>query len=170
MIESLYQIDFVDSNGGVTNLLALGDLVDSIPGFMAQQSADTFVSLGSDWGGAIPLGGARRPLTWTRQLTHASHGAVASWCIRHSASLPLTRSGKIRVTISGGETWEMQDAVISSVSSKQDINGIFTSLNTYTCDAGYSVPVAGLAHYAGQYVSWILETHTALAATTHTNM
>lgn len=165
MISSLYQIDFISAAGAATRLLSVGDLTGSMPDFIVRQQAETHISLGNPWGGARAAGGARRPLGWTRLTEHASHAAAASYAIRHGASLPLTSEGKLRITVSGGEVWDMLDAVLLEASTRPDGEGDFATLTTYSAEAGLSLPVSGLAHYAGMPTAWILTTHAAQTLT-----
>ncbi|MEI6654056.1 MAG: hypothetical protein WCP45_04755 [Verrucomicrobiota bacterium] len=160
MILSIYQIDFIDSAGTATRLLDIGDPIGAMIDFSVKQSADSFTSLGNPWGGSRASGGARRPLSWARQIEHVSHAAAASFAIRHPASLPLSREGKLRVTVSGGEVWDLLDAVILDATTRPDQDGTYATLTNYTAEAGQTLPWSGLAHYAGIPTSWLLTTHT----------
>ena len=73
----------------------------------------------------------------------------------------MTRDGKLRVSVSGGETWDLFDAVILNVQVANDAEGDFTTLATYQAEAGRSLPVSGLAHFSGIPTAWLLTTHTA---------
>ena len=161
MIESIYQIDFITTSGGTTRLLDYGDLISAMINFAATQQATANISLGLPWGGTIAAGGARRPLTWTRNIEHSSHAEAAGYSIRHPAAIPITRDGKLRVSVSGGETWDLFDAVILNVQVANDAEGDFTTLATYQAEAGRSLPVSGLAHFSGIPTAWLLTTHTA---------
>lgn len=169
MIESLYQIDFIDSSGGTTRLLSIGDLIAAHIEFPAKQSANNFASIGSVWGGVNAAGGARRPITFSRLVEHSSHAIAASWSVRYPASLPLYRDGKLRVTISGGETWDLLDAIILDASAKPDSEGDFSAMVTFNLEAGESVPVSGVAHYAGIPHAWIMTKHEDQTLT-HANL
>jgi hypothetical protein len=167
MIETIYQIDFIDGlTGGATRLLSQGDLVGDDLEFPVAQKVHEFDSLGMDWGGALGMGGARRAFTWTRQQEHTSLAEAAGFCIRHPASMPLRRAGKLLITISGGEVWEMEDAVISAAATRMDSEGLFATRTSYQASCGRSLPISGLDHYAGMPTGWILETH-GTAARTH---
>lgn len=169
MIHSSYQIDFIDEAGNATRLLNVDDLTDAIIEFATQQAATGFASLGKAWGGSIASGGARRPLSWSRLQEHASHAAAAGFSIRNPAAVPFYRPGKLRVTTSGGEVWDMLNAIILDAATRMSDEGEFATLATYSCEAGETVPVSGLAHYAGIPHAWILTdigdqtlTHAAL--------
>ncbi|MDP3851961.1 MAG: hypothetical protein Q8Q59_15775 [Luteolibacter sp.] len=167
MLVSIYQIDFIDTaTGGSTRLLSTGELLDKMIDFSFSQQAEGYASIGSDWGKSQALGGARRPLEWTRQCEHAHHAAAAAWCIRHPAGLPFTRPGKLRVTIQDGETWDLLDAVLLSASARPDKGGDFATLTSYKAEAGKTLPVYGLAHYAGIPHAWILTAHEDQLLTT----
>ena len=99
-------------------------------------------------------------MTWTRGIEHASHAAAASYAIRHPASLPLDRPGTLRISVSGGEVWDLYAAVLLTVQVAQDSDGDFSTLATYQAEAGLSLPVAGLTHYAGIPTAWILTDHS----------
>jgi len=161
MIASLYQIDFIDSSGNATRLLDIGDQLSAMIQFCATQQAQAYISLGSPWGGTSAAGGARRPLSWTRGVEHSSHAEAAGYAIRHPAMIPLARDGKLRVCVSGGETWDLLDAVILNSQVAADTDGDFFTLATYQAEAGLSLPIAGLAHFSGMPTAWILSTHTA---------
>jgi hypothetical protein len=163
MIVSLYQIDFIDpTTGAATRLLDIGDACEAMLDFSAKQQTETYSPLEASWGGAIALGGARRPLTWTRQIEHASHTTAASFCIRHPAQMPLRKTGKLRITLSGGEVWELLSAVVFDVSTRLDLEGWFATLTTYTAEAGETLLISGLPHSPGLPTSWILSTHAEL--------
>lgn len=76
----------------------------------------------------------------------------------------MRQAGKIRVSISGGEVWDLMDAVILAVSSRPHVGNKFRTLTGYKCEVGKPVPVSGLTHSSGVRVDWILETHSALGA------
>lgn len=168
MIESLYQIDFVDSaSGGSLRLLSIGERGEADIQFGFQQDNTAWSPVGSDYGFASALGGARQPLEWQRLQDHASHAAAASYAIRHPASVPKQREGKLRITISGGEVWDLMDAVILAVTCRPHVGFGFRTLTGYRCEAGVAVPVSGLAHAAGVRMDWILETHSGMGAKLH---
>ena len=161
MISSIYQIDFIDSTGVSARLLDIGDQLSGMIQFPVTQQSQAYISLGSPWGGTSASGGSRRPLSWTRGVEHASHAEAASYSIRHPAQIPIYRDGKLRVTVSGGETWDLLDAVVLNVACATDNDGDFATLASYQAEAGLSLPVAGLAHYTGIPTAWILTTHAA---------
>jgi len=142
MIVSIYQIDFIaTADSSATRLLDYGDLISSMLTFSATQQATAYASLGLPWGGTSAAGGARRPLTWTRGIEHASHAVAASYCISHPAAMPFTAPGKLRVSVSGGEVWDLLDAVILSAGVALDPDADFGTLATYQAEAGQSLIV-----------------------------
>lgn len=160
MIHSLYQIDFIDAtSGGATRLLSVGDMLENPLQLSFEQGALDYAPIGAEWGKTLANGSARRPLEWARLEEHASHEAAAGHCIRHAASLPFMRPGKIRLTVSGGETWDMLDAVLLAAVTRPHLMGRFRTLSTYRASSGRTVPVSGVPHYAGMPTSWILTAH-----------
>ena len=165
MLVSIHQIDFVSDSGVTTRLLSVGDLMTDVLEIPASIQTQEDNYLGADWAGAVPMGNARRSLSWVCVREHASHAAAASFVIRHPASMPLRTPGKLRVSISGGEVWDFMDAVISSASPTQYKDGDFASYTAYQASAGKCMPVSGLEIYTGIPIEWILSTHDALAST-----
>lgn len=161
MIDSIYQIDFIDSAGSSTRLLNYGDGIGNLIDFAANQSEEVYNPINSRWGTARALGGSRRPLQWSRSIEHPSLAAAASYCIKHSAMLPLTRAGNIRVSVESGEVWDLCDAVIISASTRLDTDGEFATNTSYQVSAGETIPVSGLAHFSGIPHAWILGTLSA---------
>ena len=168
MILSLFQIDFIDSAGTATRLLSYGEVMEKPFEMPWGQSADEYSPISATWGLARAKGGGRRTLEWTRRVTHASHAEVCAHVIRHPASLPSMKPGKIRVSIQGGEVWDSIEAVLLGATTRPHTKG-FASITTYRATAGQSFPVSGLAHYAGMPTAWMLTTHSAQALT-HSNL
>jgi len=167
MIASISQIDFVDASGASVRLLSIGDRTEETLQFGFQQETAEWAPVGLDYGFSTPLGGARQAVSWTRMEEHASHAAAAAYAIKHPASVPMQREGKLRVTISGGETWDLLDAVILGVSTRPRVGNAYRTLTAYRCEVGQPVPVSGLTHAAGVRTAWILETHAAMGAKLH---
>lgn len=165
MIVSIYQIDFIDSDGATTRLLDHGDLIENFIDFSFNQAADEFAAILGQWGKAVPRGGARRPVEWARLLEHTSHIVAAAFCIRHPAEVPYMKTGTLRIEIDGGEVWDLQDAVLFSAATRLSREGDFSTLTNYKLTAGKTVPYSGLEHYLGQRMEWILDTHTELTTT-----
>jgi hypothetical protein len=142
MIQSLYQIDFVRADTGTsTRLLSAGEKTDVTLQFGFEQSATTWKPVGSDYGFTTPLGGARFTLEWQRVVEHASHAVAAGYAISHPASLPKLNPGKIRVTITGGQTWDLLAAVILGASCRPHVGFGFRTLTGYRCEYGTPVLV-----------------------------
>lgn len=162
---TIHQIDFIDTAGTATRLLTAGDLVTDEPDFQVQQQGDSQSALGRIWGTGVGMGGARRSGTFTRILEHASHAAAAAYCIRWPATLPLARSGKLRITITGGEVWDLADAIITTCGCRRSTDGLFATAATLQLTAGEATPVSGVAFYTGMPAGWVPETHGAIART-----
>jgi hypothetical protein len=164
MIASLYQVDFITATRSV-RLLDFGDRTEATLEFGFEQSVAAWRPAGQDYGNVTPLGGSRRPMEFQRLLDHASHPAAASYAIRYPASLPMRQPGRVRVTISGGETWDFAEAVIVGVSSRTHVGNKFRTMTGYRLEVGKPLPVSGLAHSPGVRIDWVLETHSTLPAT-----
>lgn len=168
MIQSIYQIDFIDAiSGGSTRLLSIGEKVEATLGFGFDQESSQWNPVGLDYGFGIGLGGARQAVEWQRLQDHSSHAAAAAFSIKHPASIPKQRDGKLRVTISGGEVWDFSSAVILAVNSRPRVGNMYRTLTGYRCEVGDAVPVSGLVHAAGVRMDWILETHSGMGAVLH---
>jgi hypothetical protein len=168
MIQSIYQIDFIDAvSGGSTRLLSIGEKVEAVLGFGFEQESSAWSPVGLDYGFGIGLGGARQAVEWQRMQEHASHATAAAYAIKHPASIPKQKDGKLRVTISGGEVWDFSAAVILAVNSRLRVGNAYRTLTGYRCECGEAVPVSGLAHVAGVRIDWILETHSGMGAKLH---
>ncbi len=163
MLVSIWQIDFIAESGVTTRLLSAGDLMADVLQIPATIQSQEDHYLGADWAGAVPLGNARRSLSWVCVREHASHADAASFVIRHPAAMPLRTPGKIRISITGGEVWDFLDAVITSATPNQYKDGDFATYTAYQASAGKCLPVSGLAIYTGIPIEWILSTHAALA-------
>jgi hypothetical protein len=168
MTTSLYQIDFIaTASGASTRLLSIGEKGQTSIEFSFTQQSSEWSPVGADYGFTTALGGARQPLEWQRLQDHASHAAAAAHAIRHPASLPKQEAGKLRITLPGGETWDLLDAVLLSCTCRPHVGTGWRTLATYRATAGQPIPVAGLLHTAGTRHSWIRETPTAMGAKLH---
>lgn len=165
MIQAFFQVDFIPESGSTVRLVSAGDLAGDLPDFPVGQATETYQSLGLDWGGAAGMGGARRNLSFSWLTEHASHAAAAAYAIRWPAAFPFRKAGKIRVAITGGETWDLLGAAVSNISCRPTAEGTFATWTTLQATVGEAVPVSGLAHYAGIFIGWTLETHGAIART-----
>jgi len=166
MLASIYQITFIPDNGAASVLLLdFGDLLDKAPEFPVSAAADAYAPIGSTFGIAIPKWGARRAFSWTRQIEHASHAAAANFTLSHPASLPYMSTGKFRIAIQGGDTWDFYDGILSGCASSLDLGGNFGSITSYRAESGEMRPYSTLTLYAGIPFAWINQTFTSLTAT-----
>lgn len=143
MIASIYKLEFIATTGGaVTTLLSWGDWIDKLIEFPMQNQVQTFSAIGAQWGKARAMGGARRPVDWTRMATHASHAAAAAYCLSHPAGLPFTTPGKLRVYIYVAAApgtpviYDMMDAVIVAAVTRMTNEDDFATLTSYRVEAG----------------------------------
>lgn len=162
MTQSQHQIDFIHS-GGTLRLLDIGAIVDADPVISTKQREERYYPIGAEWSDAKALGGADVSLTWTAVRNHASHAELHAFCIRHAAALPSGKTGSIRLTISGGETWDVLNAVLSSSAPLPlGSSGAFETVTSYSATGGQMVPAAALTLYAGIPWEWILQDWDAL--------
>ncbi|MDP3850095.1 MAG: hypothetical protein Q8Q59_06315 [Luteolibacter sp.] len=157
MIESLHQIDFI-TGSGTLRLLDIGAIVDDEPAVSVKQSEKRHTAIGAQWSENQALGGAETSVAWTAVRNHASQADLRGFCMRHAASLPSGQSGTLRVTISGGEVWDIEDCVISS-SAPQPLasSAAFETVTAYQAAGGRMVPGAAITLYAGIPWVWILQ-------------
>jgi hypothetical protein len=153
MIESLYQIDFITASGTL-RLLDIGAIVDSEPQIAWKQREQSYAPIGAEWSEKQALGGAENEVTWQAIVNHASQAALRGYCLRHTATLPSGQTGTLRLTISGGDVWDIEDAVLSSSKPLPlTSSGSFETVTAYTASGGRMVPGAAIALYAG--IPWI---------------
>jgi hypothetical protein len=162
MIESQHQIDFIHS-GGTLRLLDIGAIVSDDPVISVKQNEQRYAALGASWSENQALGGAETALTWTAVRNHASHAVLHGFCMSHAAAFPSGKTGTLQITISGGEVWNVEDAVLSSLSPKPLLeSGSFETVTDYSASGGRLVPGAAIALYAGIQWEFILQDWDAL--------
>jgi|GEM_PF-2621225 len=156
MISSIHQIDFFPADGSSSiRLLDYGDRMQDPLQFPVSISVDSYAPIGQTYGIDIPKWGARRAIDWSRRTEHASHAAAASYAMRHPASMPYMQTGKLRVTVQGGEVWDFLDSVILGCTSTQAFSGKFATMTTYRIGAGKTVPAYAIALTPGMPMEWI---------------
>lgn len=154
---SIWQIDFITAAGASHRLLDHGDeMVDPLD-ISADQQGSTFSAIGAAWGSAAADGAARRSIGWSRMVSHASHTAAFHYVQTYPALFPFGQSGKLRITVQGGATFDHFDALISSIPTvlKYDTAGFDTD-TLFRATTGRTVPVSGLPLTPGLPFSWIL--------------
>lgn len=153
MIESLHQIDFISASGTM-RLLDIGAIVEQEPVISWKQAEESHAAIGAKWGESQALGGAMVSIQWTAVRNHASQPDLRSYCMRHAASMPSGETGTLRVTISGGEVWDIEDCSISSSAPLPlAASGAFETVTGYQATGGNMVPAAAITLYAG--IPWI---------------
>lgn len=162
MIESLHQIDFITA-AGTLRLLDIGAIVEAAPVITVKQQEQRSSGIGAEWSENQALGGADASMTWTAVRDHTSHADLHSFCMRHAASFPSGKTGTLRVTISGGEVWDIETTVLSS-SAPLPLAGsaTFESVTAYAAGGSRMVPAAALTLYAGIPHVFILQDWAAL--------
>ena len=161
MTTSLYQIDFHPASGSALRLLDYGDQLASPLQFAVSQQSQTWIPLGMPWGVGVAGGGLRRSLTWQRHTEHASQAQADSYVQIHPLSLPFLGTGHLRVSVSGGEVWDMGDAVILNVSASHDTEGDFATITDYQFDCGHTLPQSGLRWFPGVMSEWDQTSHAS---------
>ena len=150
MISSIYQIDFITTDGSATtySLLSWGDDIEKEIEFPVENNVQKFSAIWAAFGKGRGMGGARRTITFGRYVEHNNHPEAAGYCLTHPASLPLAIPGKIRVTIpivagSSYLVYDVLDAVIIAAIAVKSPVGDFTTYTTYRLEGGKTVYVSG---------------------------
>lgn len=162
MIESLHQIDFITSSGSM-RLLDIGAIVESEPVIQWKQREQSEAPLGADWAENQALGGALATVTWQAVRNHASHADLHGFCMRHAASMPSGKTGTLRITVSGGEVWDIADTALSS-STPLPLAGsaTFETVTAYAATGGHMSPASAITLYVGIPWEFILQDWDAL--------
>jgi len=162
MIQSVYQIDFISASG-TRRLVSVGDvLTDEISPRVAQ-AVEEYSPIGAAWGGTAAGGGAKTSVSWTVKASHASHAALRDACMIAAGSFPTGETGTLRIAITGGATWDILNASVSSSDPMPAQCAGFHTLTGYSVTGGEIVPISGLAIYTGIPLKWILTAHQDLA-------
>jgi hypothetical protein len=162
MIESLHQIDFITA-AGTLRLLDVGAIVERHPSIKVSQQSRRYAAIGAAWAEQQALGGAEAVVEWQAVRNHASHAALHGYCMGHAAAMPSGETGTLRVTISGGDVWDIEDAVLaSSAPAALTGSGAFETVTAYQATGGRMVPAAAITLYAGIPWMFILQDWDAL--------
>jgi hypothetical protein len=157
MIESLHQIDFITASG-TQRLLDIGAIVEREPSISIKQREQAYAPIAAPWGENQALGGAMVSLSWTAVRNHTSHADLHSFCMRHAASFPSGETGTLRVTVSGGEVWDIADCVLSSSEPMPlQSSGSFETVTGYAASGGAMTPAVAITLYAGIPWAFILQ-------------
>jgi hypothetical protein len=155
--ESLHQIDFITADATL-RLLDIGVIVTQAPTITVKQREKRYAAIGAEWSENQAQGGAETSVTWTMVRNHASHADLHSFCMRHAASLPSGKTGALRVKVSGGEVWDIEDTVISSSNPLPLMDsGAFETVTAYSASGGRMVPAAPITLYAGIPWAFIMQ-------------
>ena len=164
MIESLYQIDFI-SSAGTLRLLDIGAIVEELPKIDWKQRTQENFPIGSPWAEGQALGGASVSVSWTAVRSHSSHADVQAFRMRHAATMPSGLTGALRITISGGETWDILNASIVSSSPQPLMSSAgFESITSYQAAGARMIPAASLTLFAGIPWDWTLQNWDAVSS------
>lgn len=161
MIYSLYQIDLITASG-TRRLLDYDDILSEEIRFSVEQGVSQYTPIGASWGETSGNGAAFVSLSWERRQTHASHAIARSFCLRTAAGVGVRETGTLRVSVYGGESWDIADATVSSSSPAALISGGFQTVTAYNTAGGTMIPAAALTLYAGIPWDWTLQNWDAI--------
>lgn len=157
MIQTLYQIDFITATGTL-RLLDSGAVVEQEISPKVSQGSTRYASIGAAWGESAADGGAMVTVDWQAVKNHASHAALRGYCMSHAASLPAGQTGTLRLTITGGATWEIYDASLLSIAPTPRLpSPAFETFTAYSVTGGKMLPVTAIPLYAGIPYEFILQ-------------
>jgi hypothetical protein len=156
MIQSIWQIDLLNASG-TTRLLDYGDVLADELRFSVSQDAARYAPIGSQWGEADAGGNAFVSVGWTRRQSHASHAAARNACLRLAAGTATRATGTLRVSVQGGETWDIADACVVSSEPQPLLGNAFRTLTAYQAIGGRMTPAAAIALTAGVQWDWTLQ-------------
>lgn len=157
MIKTLYQLDFITASGTL-RLLDSGARVTEEIAPKVSQGAATYAAIGAAWGETVAEGGAMVTVDFSVVKNHASHAALRDYCMSHAASFPGCQTGTLRLTITGGGTWEISDATLLSCAPMPKLpTSEFETLTAYSVTGGQMLPVTALTLYAGIPYEFILQ-------------
>lgn len=156
MIESLYTIDLITAAGTI-RLVTAGDILQDEPRIDVRQAMDQYAPIKSTWGETAATGGAFVSVSVAVRKEHASHAVARSWCMAHAASTRIRLTGTLRVAISGGDTWDIQDATVSATAPQMVVGEGCQTLTAFSVMGGRMVPAAAITLYAGIPWDFILQ-------------
>lgn len=156
MIQSLWQIDLINASG-TTRLLDYGDLISEEIKFSVSQESSRYTPIGSAWGETVSGDSAFVQLGWERAQNHASHIAARTQCLRSAAATATRKTGTLRISVEGGEVWDIADATIISSSPVPLVGNGFRTLTAHQAIGGKMSPAAAIALAAGMQWDWIFQ-------------
>ncbi len=136
MVESSYQITYVTRYSQSFPMLASQEQMDALLDYGVTSSVDEYSAIGAAWGIALPKGGRRSELEWSRYRDHASHAAAASYCQSYPMTLPYLQTGELRIQYPGQALVVHRDAVILSCTCTPVMTGSFRTLTRYRVGVG----------------------------------
>lgn len=122
----------------------------------AEQAVTNYVPIGARWGRANGEGGARRPIEFSRRVIHASRADAIAFVWTHPTQLLAMGSGKIRVDIEDGPSFELADATMLSVVPRLHAAAGNITITEYRLTAGEMRPVANFPTVPGLPIAWQL--------------
>lgn len=156
MIQSIWQIEMINASG-TTRLLDYADVISEEIKLSVSQEANRYAPINSLWGETEASETAFVALGWERRQNHASHAAARSHCLRTAAATALRKTGTLRISVQGGETWDIEDCTVVSSNPVPLVGSGFRTLTAYQAIGGKMSPAVALALYAGIPWNWILQ-------------
>lgn len=156
MIQSSHQIDFI-TPAGTWRLLNYGDILDAEIQPVTVQEVSSHAGIGAAWGSTAAQGAALTDLDWVRREQHASHAALRAAVLRTAATFPANQSGTLKLSIQGGEVWEIQNCTLLASRPQPAIGGVFATMTAWTARGGQMLPAAAIPLYSGIPWAFILQ-------------
>ncbi len=162
MTSSLWQIEFFHAAGSI-RLLDYGDFLAEELAPEVTGPASQWSELSTPWGGSAAQAGATTALAWTVRRDHASHAAVRGFCMDHAAAFPTGLTGILRLSVEGGEEWDLPDVVLTRSTPRPLVTApVPRSLTAYTATGGQLNPATLIDTFPG--LPWIVLTEAAYLA------
>lgn len=106
---------------GTTVLLAFGDLLEADPGMGWQKQVQVEPLLRGDEPFIEDRGNVQNNLAWTRAVHKPSMEAAREWRLSHAIECAALSKGNVTISIQGGASYTLTNAVVSTGSSASGI-------------------------------------------------
>jgi len=148
MISSLYQIEFISASGTI-RLVSAGDLISGELNPNVTQQTTQYSAIGALWAEIALEAAASVTLSFTVAGSFSSQEALRGWVLARAATFPARQIGILRISIQGGDTWDIHNAAITSSSPLADVEGFLGTLTSYAVTGGEMLPYGTITLYAG---------------------
>jgi hypothetical protein len=128
-------------------------LSDEVEPGMEQQSS-VYASIGAVFAAASADGGARRTISYTRTIEHASRAEAMIHQWLGPQQLPFGVDGTLTVEMQNGPSFEMEDAVLHAAVPRLSPFLCHATDTLYRLSAGRLRPLSGLPVKAGYPFTW----------------